>query len=123
MRTESIFLAKRSTFINSIAAKTVQSRATGKWSARKDPLTVQCDTALRLTMRRIAATLTFIVALLFSAGSAWADFDDGEAAYRRGDLATAFQEWLPLAEQGDARAQSRRFDRPVNFTTRRSGAP
>ena len=51
----------------------------------------------------LAATLA--VALLFSAGSAWADFADGMAAYNRGDYATAFQEWLPLAEQGDAEAQ------------------
>jgi hypothetical protein len=31
--------------------------------------------------------------------------DDGLAAYGRGDYATALQEWLPLAEQGDAVAQ------------------
>ena len=69
----------------------------------------QCDTALRLalrlTMRRIAATLAVVVALLFSAGSAWADYDDGMAAYDRGDYATALQEWRPLAEQGHADAQ------------------
>ena len=57
-------------------------------------------------MRRIAATLAVVGALLFSAGSAWADFDDGVAAYQRGDYATAFQEWLPLAEQGDVGAQT-----------------
>ena len=55
-------------------------------------------------MRRIAATLA-VLALLFSAGSAWADFDDGMAAYESGDYATALQEWRPLAEQGDAEAQ------------------
>jgi TPR repeat protein len=55
-------------------------------------------------MRRIAATLA-VVALLFSAGSAWADLDDGVAAYERGDYATALQEWRLLAEQGDAKAQ------------------
>ena len=42
--------------------------------------------ALRLTMRCTAATLAF-VALLFSAGLAWADFDDGMAAAQRGDYA------------------------------------
>ena len=56
-------------------------------------------------MRRIAATLAVVGALLFSAGSAWADFDDGWAAYERGDYATAFQEFLPYAEQGNAKAQ------------------
>ena len=30
---------------------------------------------------------------------------DAEAAYARGDYATAFQIWLPLAEQGSAQAQ------------------
>jgi len=56
-------------------------------------------------MRRIVATLAVVVALLFSAGSAWADFDDGMAAYERGDYATALREFRPLAEQGDADAQ------------------
>ena len=36
---------------------------------------------------------------------AWAGFDEGLAAYRRGDYATALREWRPLAEQGDADAQ------------------
>ena len=56
-------------------------------------------------MRRIAATLAVVGTLLFSAGSAWADFVDGLAAVERGDYATALQEWLPLAEQGDALTQ------------------
>ena len=55
-------------------------------------------------MRRIAATLAVVV-LLFSAESAWADYDDDVAAYVHGDYTTAFQEFLPLAEQGDAKAQ------------------
>ena len=57
-------------------------------------------------MRHILATLAVVGALLFSAGSAWADFDDGVAAYKRGDYATAYREFLPLAEQGHAQAQS-----------------
>ena len=56
-------------------------------------------------MRRIATTLAVVGALLFSAGSAWADFDDGVAAYERGDFATAVQEFRALAEQGVAEAQ------------------
>ena len=55
-------------------------------------------------MRRIAATLAVVGALLFSAGSAWADFDDGLAAAQQGDHATAFREFLALAEQGAATA-------------------
>ena len=60
--------------------------------------------ASRSSMRRIAATLT-VVALLFSAGSAWADLDDGVAAYESGDYATALKEFRPLAEQGHVVAQ------------------
>ena len=56
-------------------------------------------------MRRILATLTVVGARLFSAGSARADWDDGAAAYKRGDYATALKELRPLAEQGDAKAQ------------------
>ncbi len=36
---------------------------------------------------------------------AWAGFDEGVAAYNRGDFATAIREWRPLAEQGNAKAQ------------------
>ena len=56
-------------------------------------------------MKKLAAAIAVIVALLFGAGSAWADWDDGVAAYERGDYATALEEWRPLAEQGDADAQ------------------
>ena len=38
-------------------------------------------------------------------GSAWADWDDGVAAYAAGDYATARRRWFPQAEQGDAKAQ------------------
>ncbi len=36
---------------------------------------------------------------------AWAGFDDGVAAYQRGDYATTLREWRPLAKQGVAEAQ------------------
>ncbi len=35
----------------------------------------------------------------------WAGLDEGVAAYKRGDYATALREWRPLAEQGHAKAQ------------------
>jgi len=38
-------------------------------------------------------------------GSAWADWDDGVAAYAAGDYATARRQWFPQAEKGDAKAQ------------------
>ncbi len=53
-------------------------------------------------MKRVTA---FAVLLVVLATPAWAGFDEGLAAYDRGDYATAFEEWLPIAEQGDPRAQ------------------
>jgi hypothetical protein len=57
------------------------------------------------------AGLALIVALCagFTVGltaPAWAGWDEGQAAYQRGDYATALHEWRPLAEQGDAAAQN-----------------
>ena len=58
--------------------------------------------------------------LLGGAGlSANADFDEGLAAYKKGDYATALREWQPLAEQGDANAQ---FNMGVLYYTGR-GVP
>jgi hypothetical protein len=37
---------------------------------------------------------------------AWAGWDEATAAYKRGDYATAIRELRPLAEQGNAKAQS-----------------
>jgi len=46
------------------------------------------------------------VALVFITASAVrADYKAGIAAYRRGDFATAVSEFIPLARDGDARAQ------------------
>jgi hypothetical protein len=36
---------------------------------------------------------------------AYAGFEEGVAAYQKGDYSTAFKEFKPLADQGDARAQ------------------
>ena len=52
-------------------------------------------------MRHIIAALLLIVL----ATPAWAGFDEGVAAYDRGDYATALREWRPLAEQGHVLAQ------------------
>ena len=53
-------------------------------------------------MRRllVAAVLTLLPLM-----SAHADFEAGEAAYQRGDYATAYREFLPLARGGDVDAQ------------------
>ena len=59
-------------------------------------------------MRNLTATICLTIAVLLgSAGMSWsADFRKGFAAYLSGDFATALREWIPLAEQGDDRAQS-----------------
>jgi TPR repeat protein len=53
-------------------------------------------------MKRILAALL----LLTLATPAWAGFEEGEAAYERGDHETALREFRPLAEQGNAEAQA-----------------
>ncbi len=53
-------------------------------------------------MKRVTA---FVVLLVILSAPAWAGLDEGIAAYKRGDYATAVREWRPLAEQGDAVAQ------------------
>ncbi len=53
-------------------------------------------------MRRIIAAAVLMFGL---ATPAWAGFDEGWAAWKRGDYATALRELRPLAKQGNARAQ------------------
>ncbi len=61
---------------------------------------------MRILQRRYALIATlcagFTLGLTAPAG---AGFDEGWAAYQRGDYATALREWRPLAEQGNAKAQ------------------
>ncbi|MDA8000132.1 MAG: sel1 repeat family protein, partial [Alphaproteobacteria bacterium] len=59
-------------------------------------------------MRFPTLILSFVLALsLLSSDAAWsADFWKGYDAYRKGDYATALQEWEPLAEQGYVEAQN-----------------
>ena len=52
-------------------------------------------------MVRLVALLCCLVLVT----PAWAGFDEGEAAYQRGDYETALREWRPLAELGDTGAQ------------------
>ena len=47
-----------------------------------------------------------VVLLVSLATPAWAGFDEGWAAYQRGDYVTALRELKPLAEQGHAEAQN-----------------
>jgi len=54
----------------------------------------------------ILAAVLFSVVLVSLTPPALAGFDEGLAAYDRGDYATALKEWRPLAEQGHAGAQN-----------------
>jgi TPR repeat protein len=56
-------------------------------------------------MNKIQTLLTTTVLLFGISGSGVADFNDGYDAYQKGDYKTAFNEFKPLAEQGDASAQ------------------
>jgi hypothetical protein len=47
-----------------------------------------------------------VLALGVFAAAAAGPFEDGDAAFQRGDYATALKFWLPLANQGNAAAQN-----------------
>jgi hypothetical protein len=62
---------------------------------------------MRHYAKLLRATLTASLILVAMAGTAVAGaFGDGNAAYKRGDYATAYRLWRPLAERGDAPAQN-----------------
>ena len=54
-------------------------------------------------MKRI--TLVLLVTFLMTIPVYADNFQDGVDAYNRKDYKTAYQLWLPIAEQGDAEAQ------------------
>ena len=56
-------------------------------------------------MSKIQTLLTTTVLLFGMNVSVIAGFNDGWVAYEKGDYKTAFNEWKPLAEQGDIEAQ------------------
>ena len=51
-------------------------------------------------MKKLLCTLLLLTSAFVQAG-----FDEGLVAANKGDYQTAFKEWKPLAEQGDAAAQ------------------
>ncbi len=65
-------------------------------------MTLRAPIVCNAATKRVTA---FAVLLVVLAAPAWAGFDEGVAAYNRGDYATALREFRPLAEQGDAVAQ------------------
>jgi len=58
---------------------------------------------MKRAIKNLLATL--VVSLSLVAPVLAGPYEDGQAAYSRGDYATALRLWLPLAEQGDANAQ------------------
>ena len=58
-----------------------------------------------MRVNRTLYLLPLTVFAFFLTSLAHADFQDGLDAYNRGDYETAFKEWHPLAEQGNAQAQ------------------
>ncbi len=52
-----------------------------------------------------AGLVALVLSLSLAAPVAAGPLEDGEAAFSRGDNATALRLWRPLAEQGDANAQ------------------
>lgn len=58
-------------------------------------------------MKRIFHIVALTTVLAMGGQALWAqDFEKGLAATQSGDFATALEEWRPLAEQGNAYAQS-----------------
>ena len=50
--------------------------------------------------------IVIAAAFVLGARPAAADWETGQSAYERGDIAAALEAWMPLAEAGDARAQA-----------------
>jgi TPR repeat protein len=58
-------------------------------------------------MKHLLTIFLLLTLSILSFGTpAFADFQKGADAYKSGDYATAFKEWKPLADEGDAVAQS-----------------
>ena len=59
-----------------------------------------------MQLKKILISLLLSIGLIGSTGLAYADFNDGWTAYSKEDYKTAFKEWRPLAEKGDAKSQT-----------------
>jgi TPR repeat protein len=60
-----------------------------------------------MLLSSLSRIVSIVIPLLSTVQPADAsDFGSGLSAYNRGDYITAFRDWYPLAEHGDARAQA-----------------
>ena len=62
---------------------------------------------MRWHLRRTAAAVILIISFFMAGPTIARPLDDAEAAYKRGDYATAYRLFKPLAENGLAEAQNR----------------
>ncbi len=63
-----------------------------------------------LTRQTLSAARAFLILcgfLICAAPPSLAGFKEGAAAYKQGDFRRAYQEWVPVAEEGDAETQFR----------------
>jgi uncharacterized protein len=56
-------------------------------------------------LHKYMITFTLAFTMFSSESIAWADFNTGLEAYKKGDYKSAYSEWLPEAEKGDPFAQ------------------
>jgi uncharacterized protein len=82
------------------------------WYARRlvgSPMTISQQVShgshqfVCLSIKRILSGV--ILAVVLTGGAAAGPLEEGDAAYERGDYATAVRLWRPLAEQGNPEAQ------------------
>jgi hypothetical protein len=79
----------------------------GEWNKPVQPAGEHWEAEMRPLQRRLVACRGGGCGRdrLGLTAPAWAGLDEGTAAYKRGDHATALREGRPLAEQGVAKAQ------------------
>jgi uncharacterized protein len=76
------------------------SRTLGRFCGLDCTSTVVARTAIK------AGLITLVLLMRLADAAAAGPFDDGQAAYDRGDYATALEVWRPLADHGDAAAEA-----------------
>jgi uncharacterized protein len=59
-----------------------------------------------MQLKKILISFLLSIGLIGTTCLAYADFNDGWTAYSIEDYRTAFKEWRPLAEEGDAKSQT-----------------
>ena len=87
--------------------KIIESIAAWSGHARTTAALALCIPRRPLSMHKLLALIVVAVIIGVAQVASAGPLEDGQAAYDRGDYATALRLWRPLAEQGDAKAQFR----------------